>query len=145
LYKQFKLDEPWDSAHNIKLIQQIPPVYVHPAAKGKHEFPSTHYQVFVGNNAAFELKRSLRFADFTDGLSNTIWLADAEKAVPWTKPEDLNYDGKTMPKLGKFFPGGFQVGFADGSVRFISKNVAESTWHLLIQRNDGQVIPNLNP
>ena len=144
LYKQFKLDEPWDSAHNIKLIQQMPKVYVHPAAKGKHDLPSTHYQVLVGNNAAFELKRGLNFTDFPDGTSNTIWLVEAEKAAPWTKPEDINYDGKTMPKLGKFWPGGFQVGFVDGSVRFISKNVPESVWHLLIQRNDGQVIPNLD-
>ncbi len=144
LYKQFKLDEPWDSEHNIKLIQRIPPVYVHPKARSTDKYPSTHYQVFVGHNAAFEWKRRLTFAAFSDGLSNTIWLAEAEKAVPWTKPEDINYDGKTMPKLGKFWPGGFQVGFADGSVRFITNRVPASTWNLLIQRNDGMVIPDLD-
>src|SRR5438067_2546418 len=30
LYQQFKLDEPWDSAHNIKLVQQMPSLYQHP-------------------------------------------------------------------------------------------------------------------
>src|SRR5262249_51556565 len=30
LYKQFKLDEPWDSEHNKKLIAQMPKVYALP-------------------------------------------------------------------------------------------------------------------
>src|SRR4051812_41645704 len=28
LYRQFKLDEPWDSENNKKLIEKIPPVFV---------------------------------------------------------------------------------------------------------------------
>ena len=31
LYKQFKLDEPWDSANNIRLLSQMPAVYASPA------------------------------------------------------------------------------------------------------------------
>src|SRR5690606_33504900 len=31
LYRQFKLDEPWDSAHNKPLIEKRPDVYWHPA------------------------------------------------------------------------------------------------------------------
>ncbi len=27
LYRQFKLDEPWDSEHNKKLIAQMPKIY----------------------------------------------------------------------------------------------------------------------
>ena len=30
LYKQFKLDEPWDSANNIRLLNQMPAVYASP-------------------------------------------------------------------------------------------------------------------
>src|SRR5438552_13420642 len=30
LYKQFKLNEPWDSPHNKELISQIPSVYMNP-------------------------------------------------------------------------------------------------------------------
>ena len=54
LYKQFKLDEPWDSDHNIKLIQRMPEIYRLPGDKVKHEYPSTYYQAFVGPGAAFE-------------------------------------------------------------------------------------------
>ena len=30
LYEQFHLDEPWDSPHNLKLLNGMPPVYRHP-------------------------------------------------------------------------------------------------------------------
>ncbi len=30
LYKQFKLDEPWDSEHNKKMLSRMPPVYSNP-------------------------------------------------------------------------------------------------------------------
>src|SRR5262249_4317102 len=60
LYKQFKLDEPWDSEHNIKLIQRMPEIYRLPGDKIKHEYPSTYYQAFVGPGAAFEGKKKMR-------------------------------------------------------------------------------------
>jgi prepilin-type processing-associated H-X9-DG protein len=145
LYKQFHLDEPWDSEHNIKLINRMPNVYVLPLDTPKTELPSTYYQAFVGNGAGFELKGGLRFpGSFPDGTSNTIWVAEAEKPVPWTKPDDIAYDPMKMPKLGFHWGGGryTQVAFADGSVRSLSRNVSERIWHLLIQRADGQPIPN---
>lgn len=47
LYKQFKLNEPWDSDHNIKLLSKMPAVY---RAPGTNQTGSlvTHYQVFNG-------------------------------------------------------------------------------------------------
>ncbi len=145
LYKEFHLDEPWDSEHNIKLIYRMPKVYLLPVDAAQHQYPSTHYQAFVGNGAGFELKSSVKFpASFTDGTSNTIWIAEAQTPVPWTKPEDLAYDPKKLPKLGFHWGGGHStnVGFADGSVRTLSRNVPERTLHLLIQRADGNPIPD---
>jgi RNA polymerase sigma factor (sigma-70 family) len=51
LYKQFHLDEAWDSAHNKKLLAQMPAVYRIPGQKEKN---STLYQVFVGPSTIFE-------------------------------------------------------------------------------------------
>jgi hypothetical protein len=140
LYKQFRLDEPWDSEHNKKLLQQVPPVY---AAPGKPKSTNTYYRAFWGKGAAFEGKKPLRFpADFPDGMSNTIMLAEAAEGVPWSKPEEFEYDpGKAPPKLGGLFEDGFNAGFCDGSVRFLRKTIKPETLHLLIQRNDGQPIP----
>ncbi len=142
LYKQFHLDEPWDSDHNKKLSYAIPKIYLLPGDTKKHELPSTYYQAFVGPHAAFEGKTALRIPNsFPDGTSNTVWTAEAAEAVPWTKPDDIVYDPKKMPKLGFHFGDRRNVGFVDGSVRALKKTIPESTWHLLIQRDDGQVIP----
>ena len=52
LYKQFKLDEPWDSEHNKKLIDKMPKVYALPNNLSKPGL--THYRVFVGNGAIWD-------------------------------------------------------------------------------------------
>jgi hypothetical protein len=46
LFNQFHLDEPWDSAHNKKLLSKMPKVFAPPGVKTRQSF-STFYQVFV--------------------------------------------------------------------------------------------------
>ena len=53
LYAQFKLDEPWDSPHNIKLLTKMPEVYAHPADPEAAKKGLTYYQVFVGEPGGF--------------------------------------------------------------------------------------------
>jgi prepilin-type processing-associated H-X9-DG protein len=80
-------------------------------------------------------------AEFADGTSNTLMIAEAAKPVPWTKPEDLSHDpNKPLPKLGGHTPGGFNAAFCDGSVRFILQNIKEPILRALITRNGGEVI-----
>jgi hypothetical protein len=53
LYKEFHLNEPWDSEHNKQLLTKMPKLFAGPDEKAlaAHE---THYQVFVGKGTAFE-------------------------------------------------------------------------------------------
>jgi RNA polymerase sigma factor (sigma-70 family) len=51
LYKQFHLDEPWDSEHNKKLLDKMPDIFHVPGQKDK---TGTFYQVFVGEGTMFE-------------------------------------------------------------------------------------------
>ena len=60
LYKEFKLDEPWDSAHNIKLLAKMPAVFAAPGITTKEPF-TTFYQVFTGREAAFDLQSKSKF------------------------------------------------------------------------------------
>ncbi len=141
LYKQFHLDEPWDSEHNKKLLAQMPKVYASPADEKSVKDHLTHYQGFFGKGAFFEGKKGLRIADFTDGTSNTLMIVEASKAVPWSKPEDIPFDpAKELPKLGLPGAQGFQAGMCDGSVRFISHTIKPQTLKSLITRDGGEVI-----
>ncbi|MGC1275170.1 MAG: DUF1559 domain-containing protein [Planctomycetaceae bacterium] len=88
LYDQFHLDEPWDSEHNKKLIEQMPEVFNSPLADAQPGH--TVYLAPVGNGTVFEGKTGTPIPEIKDGVSNTILVleATAEKAVPWTKPGD---------------------------------------------------------
>jgi hypothetical protein len=141
LYMQFKLDEPWDGPNNKKLLEKMPKVFAPAAGKPKEPY-STYYQVFVGPGACFVPGKQLRFpAGIPDGTSNTIMLAEAAEAVPWTKPADLPYDPKKpLPKLGGHFPDGFHVALWDGSVNFFKKDFDPQEMRRAIMPADGEIV-----
>lgn len=140
LFQQFKLDEPWDSEHNKKLLANMPKIYA-PVQGEVKDKESTFYQVFVGKGAGFEGRKGQSIAQFADGTSNTILVVEAGTAVPWTKPEDLTYEAdKPLPKLGGLFDGSFHAALADGSVHFFMKGTDEKKLRALITRNGGEVI-----
>jgi hypothetical protein len=140
LYRTFRLNEPWDSAHNKALLKQLPPVYA-PLGAGKKEPGMTYYQGFTGKHALFDGLKGPRLTEITDGTSNTLLIVEAAEPVPWTKPDDLPFDvKKPLPKLGGLFAEGFQAAFCDGSVRFLPKTIKEATLRALITRDGGEVV-----
>ena len=143
LFRQFKLDEAWDSEHNLKVLKDtpMPAVFALPGVT-KPGDKETHYRVFVGPGAAFEPLKALKFpADFPDGLSNTILMATAATGVPWTKPDELAFHPKgDMKKLLMMDGDGSNLLFADGSVRFLRKALNGENLLLLITRADGNVV-----
>lgn len=139
LYKQFKLDEAWDSPHNLKLLPLMPKVYA-PVA-GDAGPNSTYYRVFTGPNTSFPGPVPFRFIDFRDGTSNTILVVEAGQAVPWTKPDELvSKPAGPLPQLGGMFKEGFNVLMADGSVRFVKRTVSDKTLRGAITPAGGEVL-----
>ncbi len=146
LYNQFKLDEPWDSPHNKKLIAQMPKIYRSPFSKRGKEGRTT-YLVPVGKETAFpEQREGLSLPrDFPDGSSNTILVVEAteEQAVIWTKPEDLRVDPR-KPHTGLVAKGRdwFLVAMADGSARTVRANVSVQTLWAAFTRAGGEPLGN---
>ena len=143
LYRQFKLDEPWDSKNNKPLSQAIVKVYLSPQAPLANPAGMTHYQGFVGPGTGFEPGKKLKFDDFLDGTSNTIMVVETAEAVEWAKPGGIPFDpNKPLPKLkGAGQPNILQAALCDGSVRSINlKSVTEKTLKNAITRNDGNLL-----
>ena len=140
LYNQFKLDEPWDSPHNLALLDEMPDVYKSPSsADGTNK---TRYLAPVGPSSILGEKTQTRFRDILDGTSNTAMLVEAgeDKAIAWTKPEDLTYDTKNpLSSLGKIGDS-LTILMADGSVHKVKTTIDAATLLNLFQRNDGNII-----
>jgi hypothetical protein len=150
LYRQFKLDEPWDSPNNRPLLARMPAVYASPQAHARAGDGKTHYRGFNQQGAVF-LKpqfpgapvQKVRIPDVMDGTSNTLLIVEAGEAVEWTRPDDLEFPrGRPRPALGLNPNSQFvMVLTVDGSPRKLRRQIADDTLRLLIMRADGQVLP----
>jgi prepilin-type processing-associated H-X9-DG protein len=140
LYRRFKLDEPWDSLHNKKLLKDMPAVFT---SLYNWDPGKTRFQGFAGKGTLFDGKEGVRKSDVTDGLADTILLVQvsSSRAVYWTKPADLSYAAdQPLPAVSGPFEGGFNALFADGSVRFIRQETRPETLRAWITRNGGEKI-----
>jgi uncharacterized protein (TIGR03067 family) len=119
LYQQFKLDEPWDSDNNKKLIAKMPKWYATPGVKDKPGM--THYQVITGPGAPFNDSKKISLRDIVNDTTNTILAVEAKDPVIWTKPADLVLpkEKNKLPALGGVRKDGFFVVLFDGSIDFI--------------------------
>ena len=142
LYQEFHQDEPWDSEHNQKLIEKMPAVF---RSAGKNAKPGTTRFVapLTKRSTMGRVGPAVSMQNIVDGTSNTIWLvqADESHAVIWTKPDDLVIDEKDP--IGSMIgpeTKGFWTSFADGSVRFLSRDIDATTLMNLFSIDGGEVI-----
>jgi hypothetical protein len=142
LYKEFHLDEPWDSEHNKNLIDRIPSIYRSPklsySDRGKTTFVGG-----TGKHAFFQRAEGISIRQITDGTVNTIMVLEAppNEAVIWTKPEDFDVDaGKLHERL---FHGRESFGAAtcDGAAHVFKNAITEKTLQALFTINGGEIIP----
>lgn len=140
LYNQYKLDEPWDSPANQSVMNQMPAVFRHPNDLAGST--NAAYFGLVGPETAMgDSTKQTGMRDVTDGTSNTIFLVEAKRNIPWSKPEDISYaTGGPIPQMGGHHNGGYHIGLADGATRFLSASVDQNTLRNLINRKDGQVV-----
>lgn len=122
LFRQFRLDEPWDSEPNRRLIARMPSLFA--SRRMRWETPVTSFCVFHGPGTPFEGTEGLRLEDFRDGLAETILVAEAPLSIPWTKPADLDRTDRKLTLASRRpawddSPKGVMVVCADGTVRAV--------------------------
>jgi hypothetical protein len=139
LYGQFHLDEPWDSEHNKPLLARMPKTFEVP---GDSLGPGmTRFLVPVGEGTIFEGKDGIKAAEITDGLSKTIMVVEVapDKAVPWTKPDDIDFNPeKPFDGLGSM-ESGITAVFADDHTQ-VFHHLDADTFRWLVLRADGHPI-----
>lgn len=136
LYNRFKLDEPWNSPHNLALLGERPMVFACPSEPNLGA-TVTHYLGLVGPGAFFEGTEGTQITSFIDGTSNTLAVVESWSAVPWTAPSDLPFLPRgPLPAMKSQHSGnGFNALFADASVRFLKDSTSPETLRGLITRN----------
>ena len=135
LYNQYNFDEPWDSEQNKAVLNQMPDVFRTPGEAGSN----TRMLMVVGEGTAVEPgKREARVRDITDGLSNTLLVVHVgtDKAVPWTKPDDLPFDPLAVRGMFGDVGESMVLATADGVVHKIRADAPEAELRNLITRND---------
>jgi hypothetical protein len=148
LFNAFKLDEPWDSAHNKDLIAKMPAIFKHPLAEA--EAGMTFYRAIVGAGAFFDesIAQGRQIESITDGTSNTLCVVEARDPVVWTRPDveiPFNPNDRRAPaidkaRLGGHVAGGFHVLLADGTARFLNDSIKQLTLQAMCTVAGGEVL-----
>ena len=152
LFSRYEFNEPWDSVDNSNLAKERVSSYdceYRPRRFDANNNFFTAYAAVTGKGAAFEPTEYVRRAEFTDGMSNTMMVAEAcGKQIVWTEPRDVNIDKEVLTVnapgaaihtsngiLSSYHGGGAQLLMADGSVQFIGESIDRSVIRQLITRN----------
>ncbi|TWT77381.1 hypothetical protein Pla123a_20420 [Posidoniimonas polymericola] len=142
LYNEFHLDEPWDSEHNLTLIEKMPEVYIDPSSGLAVKDGKTSYLAPVGEGLLFEEKEGgTTLREITDGTSKTIAIVQVsdDTAATWTKPEDWSPAADNpLQGVGDLHPSVFLAAFVDGHIENISTNINAQTWGFMLTRGGGE-------
>ncbi|TWT83085.1 Serine/threonine-protein kinase PrkC [Planctomycetes bacterium CA13] len=134
LFEQYRFDEPWDSEHNLTLLDKMPEVYRSPYASSEQSKGETNFVGIATKHGGLGVTGH-SFADFTDGTSNTALILTTKKNVPWTKPEDLTNTTvepiDNMPLI---------ILKADGSVEMMMDLIDEVKLQKMLTRDGGEWI-----
>lgn len=145
LYEEFKLDEAWDSQHNIKLLPKMPAIYSPLSDMNETVVIQPHYTTYVapiGSKTVFGQDEPMQFRNITDGTSNTIAFVELKReyAIPWTSPEEYSFDESNPTAKLRNYNGKTVIALFDGFVTNIKLDLPKETWLALFTRNGGEVV-----
>jgi hypothetical protein len=145
LSNQYDFSEPWNGPNNLKLLKSMPSNFACPS-RFSNPTNLTSYVAITGPGTMFPGAGSVKFADITDGLSNTLMVVEvANMNIPWTAPWD--HDVRTMsfrindpkrPSISSNHPGGANIVLGDASTRFMHESISRDNLRALITIAGGE-------
>ena len=152
LYREFHLDEPWDSPHNVTLLPRMPKVYSCPSAPTAVGI--TPYVAAAGPGMFFDAPEPIpgtqtigvSIGAISDGTANTILLLDLgwKNRVEWTRPAEFDVDVDEVVDLLTATQASHTRArpmlFGDGSLRVIAESIDPRTLRALFTRDAGDVV-----
>jgi hypothetical protein len=142
LYQQFHLDEPWDSPHNLQLLDDLPDVYRDPTDQlGGTE---TRFVTFTGPDTPFSGGRGPRSREFLDHPATILLVVTcgSDRAVPWTKPEDLSFDPEAPVEcLGRLDGPGIFFVRVDGAVMVLQPTIPAAWFQAFVTPSGRESLP----
>lgn len=142
LYNQLNLSKPWDDPANAEAFKTSVPTYLCPSTPGTDG--KTVYLAVAIKGGCMEPGASRTIKEITDGTSDTILVIEVphEQAVTWYVPQDA--DAAVLQgfssKSKETHTGGRHALMGDGTVRFISQNIAPPTFQALLTTAGGETI-----
>ena len=135
LYKQIRLDEPWDSKYNRQFHDKMPSCYWCPSAFQNRSIFSTRdtdktgmtcYMRVVGPGTTTTGADAISLADVKAVLSQSVALVEVYPTVNWMAPVDVSPEDlatginrKKKQGIGSFHYGGMNIAMLDGSVDYV--------------------------
>lgn len=92
LFERYDFEQPWDSAANLQLASEMPPVYAF-HGEMKPGNVTTNYLAVVGAQTVWPGASPRTSERVTDELSSTIMIVEnTGQGIHWMEPRDLQFD-----------------------------------------------------
>ena len=147
LFEKINRDTAWNAPGNESVFKTRINAFWNPGFAASTQYDQAGFALshYAGNVHVLGGTRRLSLADFKDGTSNTILAGEiAEEFPPWGKPGNWRDPALGLNRrpdgFGGPFPGGANLLFADGSVRFIYNGVKPKVIQALATPSGGEVI-----
>ena len=149
LSDRYDFSVPWDAPENQFAVNSTIPTYSCPADLASTKTPTvTNYVLLTGTGTIFEFGKQGRLVEILDGTSGTIMAVELRGSFNnWCAPRDLDIEGFVamfgphgLGQSASPHPGGLNVLFADGLVRFLSFSLDSETVRALATSAGGEVV-----
>ena len=154
---QYDRNQAWGSTQNVALQKKRIQPYECPSRPSQYDSQGrflTSYIVPTSPGAIFDSAGGPPISEIKDGTSNTLLTLEAcGTEIIWTDPRDVDSSngevlvngpgavkGRSSSMISSWHFGGAQVGLADGSVRFVDKNIDAVVLKNLMTKAGGEHI-----